>query len=164
MSILYPVATPIGNLGDISPRAVETHKSVDFIAAEDTRVTRKLTTHFGIKTPIISCHDHTSDAKRREIVERLIAGENGALVTDAGMPCISDPGSVLVKKLLDEGYEYAVVPGPTAVTSAAALCGCENGFCFVGFLPEKNKDRQAVLDEVAHLRRNVVFYAAPHDV
>ena len=162
--ILYIVGTPIGNLGDITLRALETLKTVDVIACEDTRHTLPLLNKFEIKKPLISYYKQKEKTGTEEIVTLLDEGKNVALVTDAGMPCISDPGSVLVRYLLENGYEYTVVPGVSATTSAAALVGAENGFMFVGFLPEKNKDREKLMDEVRGVRRSVLFYAAPHDV
>ncbi len=162
MSILYPVATPIGNLGDISARAIETLKSVDFIAAEDTRVTRKLTSHFGIKTPVVSCHDHTSDAKRLEIVERLKAGKNGALVTDAGMPCVSDPGYELIRDAAAAGVEIIPIPGASAVIAAIAASGLPSDtFAFDGFPPRKSGELRAYLTSLKTERRTVCVYEAP---
>ena len=162
--ILYIVGTPIGNLGDITLRALETLKTADVIACEDTRHTLPLLNKFEIKKPLISYYKQKEKTGTEEIVTLLDEGKNVALVTDAGMPCISDPGSVLVRYLLENGYEYTVVPGVSATTSAAALVGAENGFMFVGFLPEKNKDREKLMGEVRGVRRSVLFYAAPHDV
>ena len=139
---LYIVGTPIGNLGDITLRALETIKSVDFIAAEDTRVTRKLLSHYEISKPLVSYHEHNRNESGEKIVERIIAGENCALVTDAGMPAISDPGSELVKLCAEEGIEVLVVPGASAVASAVAISGIDSTrFCFEGFLStSKNPD------------------------
>lgn len=161
---LYLVGTPIGNLGDITLRALETLKTVDVVACEDTRHTLALLNKFEIRKPLISYYKQKEKAGSEAIVELLDEGKNVALVTDAGMPCISDPGSVLVKNLLERGYDYSVVPGVSAVTSAAALVGTENGFAFIGFLPEKNKDKDRVIEEIRGLRRSVLLYAAPHDV
>lgn len=161
---LYIVGTPIGNLGDITLRALETLKTVDVIACEDTRHTLALLNKFEIKKPLVSYYKQKEKAGTEEIVTLLDEGKNVALVSDAGMPCISDPGSVLVRFLLENGYEYTVVPGVSATTSAAALVGAENGFTFVGFLPEKNKDREKLMTEVRGANRSVLFYAAPHDV
>ena len=123
MSKLYVVGTPIGNLSDFSPRAVETLKAVDFIAAEDTRVTLKLLTHFGIQKPLVSYYEHNLREKGEYILERIESGESCAIVTDAGMPCISDPGEDLVRLCSERGVEINVVPSPTAAMSALAISG-----------------------------------------
>jgi len=161
---LYLVGTPIGNLGDVTFRALETLKNADVIACEDTRRTLPFLAGFEIKKPLISYYKHKEKEGTERIKELLNEGKNVALVTDAGMPCISDPGSVLVKELFVEGYAFEVVPGPTAVASAAALLGCENGFAFFGFLPEKKKEKKEVASEIKPLRRTALLYAAPHDV
>ena len=161
---LYLVGTPIGNLADITLRALDTLKSADVIACEDTRHTLALLNKYEIKKPLVSYYKQKEKEGTEQIKAFLDEGKNVALVTDAGMPCISDPGSVLVRDLYENGYAYTVVPGVTAVASAAALVGTENGFAFVGFLPEKNKDRKKILDEVRALSRPVAFYCAPHDV
>lgn len=160
---LYLVGTPIGNLGDLSPRALKTLQSVDFIAAEDTRVSGKLLGHFGVKKPLISCHEHNIRQRADEITDRLLAGESCALVTDAGMPCISDPGEALVRLCAARGVEIVAVPGPTALTAALALSGLHNGrFSFEGFLSVKKASRFAHLEEVRDDRRTLIFYEAPH--
>lgn len=160
---LYLVGTPIGNLGDLSPRALETLKSVDFIAAEDTRVSLKLLRHFEIKKPLISYHEHNKLTSGEVILEKLLTGENCALVTDAGMPCISDPGAELVKLCHDNGVEVVSVPGPTALTSALSLSGFLSGsFIFEGFLPSKKGERKERLSALKSERRTVIFYEAPH--
>ena len=128
MGTLYIVGTPIGNLGDFSPRAIEILKTVDFIAAEDTRVTLKLLNHFEIRNTLISYHEHNAAARGPELLERLLNGENGAIVTDAGMPCISDPGEGLVALCHENEVEIATVPGPTAaMTSLRAFCPSKRG-------------------------------------
>lgn len=161
---LYIVGTPIGNLSDITLRALETLKNADVIACEDTRRTLAMLNKYEIKKPLISYYKQKEKEGAIKIAELLDEGKAVALVTDAGMPCISDPGSVLVKHLRKNDYPYTVIPGPTAVTSAAALVGAEKGFTFVGFLPEKNKQRKQVLESVKNLGHTVFFYAAPHDV
>lgn len=138
MGTLYIVGTPIGNLGDFSPRAIEILKTVDFIAAEDTRVTLKLLNHFEIRNTLISYHEHNAATRGPELLERLLNGENGAIVTDAGMPCISDPGEGLVALCHENEVEIATVPGPTAAMTALAASGLPTGkFLFEGFLPIK---------------------------
>ena len=163
MSILYIVGTPIGNLSDMSPRALEILGSVDFIAAEDTRVTLKLLTHFGIKKPLISCYEHNIVSRSEMIIDRLLNGESCAVVTDAGMPCISDPGEELVKQCYEHGITVNVVPGATAAMSALAVSGLSAGrFSFEGFLSVTKKQRTAHLEEIKSLRHTLIFYEAPH--
>lgn len=161
--ILYVVGTPIGNLSDMSPRAVKTLEEVDFIAAEDTRVTLKLLNHFEIKKPMISYYEHNKKERGEVICRRLMAGEMGAIVTDAGMPCISDPGEELIKQCEEYGIKTVVVPGPSAVISALAVSGLETGrFTFEGFLSVNKKSRREHLSELAKERRTMIFYEAPH--
>lgn len=163
MSVLYIVGTPIGNLSDFSPRAVETLSSVDFIAAEDTRVSLKLLTHFGIQKPLISYHEHNLRERGEYILSRIENGESCAIVTDAGMPCISDPGEDLVRLCAERGIEMKVVPSPTAAMSALAISGLSTSrFSFEGFLSVTKKQRQAHLDEIKNFRRTLIFYEAPH--
>lgn len=163
MGKLFIVGTPIGNLGDISQRALETLENVDFICAEDTRVTGKLLSHFGIKKPLVSCHEHNAEKVGRQIVERIIAGENAAVTTDAGMPCISDPGEELVRICAECGVETVVVPGPTAMASALAVSALSTRrFQFEGFLPVEKKERAERLAEVKNSTATLVFYEAPH--
>ena len=160
---LYIVGTPIGNLGDFSPRAEETLRTVDFIAAEDTRVTVKILNHFDIRTKLVSYHEHNRKEKGPSIVERLLAGENCALVTDAGMPAISDPGQDLVRLCHENGIPVATVPGPSAVITALALSGLEvSRFTFEGFLSVNKPNRRKHLEEIRDERRTMVFYEAPH--
>lgn len=160
---LYVVATPIGNLGDFSPRAVETLSMVDFIAAEDTRVGAKLLNKFDIKKPQISYFEHNKRQKGQYIAERILAGENCAIITDAGTPAISDPGTDLVDICRDQGIEVVSVPGPSAIITALSISGMECGrFCFEGFLSTNKKSRFAHLEETAKERRTLVFYEAPH--
>lgn len=160
---LYVVGTPIGNLGDFSPRAVSTLDAVDYIAAEDTRVTVKLLNHFGIKTPLISYHEHNKKATGEKIVEKLLAGSTFALVTDAGMPAISDPGEDLVDLCHKNGIPVESVPGPSAVVTALALSGLPTGrFCFEGFLSVAKTSRKKHLEQIKDEPRTMVFYEAPH--
>ena len=160
---LFIVGTPIGNLGDLSPRAEETLRQVDFIAAEDTRVTVKILNHFEIRTKLISYHEHNRLEKGPSIVERLLSGESCALVTDAGMPAISDPGQDLVRLCHDSGVPVVTVPGPSAVITALALSGMEvSRFTFEGFLSVNKPSRKKHLEEIRDERRTMVFYEAPH--
>lgn len=163
MSILYVVGTPIGNLGDMSPRAIETLNEVDFIAAEDTRVTLKLLNHFGIKKPMISYFEHNKEFKGEIICDRIKNGESCAIVTDAGMPCISDPGEMLIKQCEEKGIKTIVVPGPSAVISALCVSGLATGrFCFEGFLSVNKKSRGEHLESLLDETRTMIFYEAPH--
>ena len=160
---LYIVGTPIGNLGDLSPRALETLETVDFIAAEDTRVTLKLLNHFEIKKPLISYFEHNRREKGEVIAQRLLAGESCALVTDAGMPAISDPGEDLVNLCHGSGIPVCAVPGPTAFATALALSGLPVGhFTFEGFLSMNKPSRRAHLSSLQSEERTMVFYEAPH--
>lgn len=160
---LYVVGTPIGNLGDFSPRAVETLQRVDFIAAEDTRVTRKLLSHFEIHKPLTSYFEHNKAEKGPEIVNRLRNGETCALVTDAGMPAISDPGQDLVDSCLTEGIPVVSVPGPTAFATALALSGMDSRrFTFEGFLNVDKKKRKEQLSFLATQPCTIILYEAPH--
>ena len=161
--ILYVVGTPIGNMGDLSPRAVETLRQVDFIAAEDTRVTVKLLNHFDIKKPMLSYFEHNKHQKGEYIIDRLLAGENCAVVTDAGMPCVSDPGEDLIRQCAEAGIRTAVVPGPSAVISALAVSGLETGrFTFEGFLSVNKKSRSEHFESLLDEKRTMIFYEAPH--
>ncbi len=163
MSMLYVVGTPIGNLGDISPRALETLSSVDFIAAEDTRVTLKLLNHFEIKKPMISYFEHNRREKGQLIVERILGGESCALVTDAGMPAVSDPGEDLVALCHEHGITVSAVPGPSAFVAAVALSGMSVGrFTFEGFLSMNKVSRKQHLEDISDEKRTMVFYEAPH--
>ena len=162
-NILYVVGTPIGNLGDMSPRAIEVLSSVDFIAAEDTRVTIKLLNHFNIKKPLINYFEHNKHSKGEQIIERILSGESCAIVTDAGMPCISDPGEDLIKQCEKHGIQTIVIPGPSAVISALAVSGLETGrFCFEGFLSVNKKSRIDHLEALLDEKRTMIFYEAPH--
>ena len=160
---LYLVGTPIGNLNDLSPRAIETLKSVDFIAAEDTRVTLKLLNHFGIRRPLISYYEHNKVESAAVILPRLLGGESCALVSDAGMPAISDPGEELVRLCGEHGITVSAAPGPSAVITALAMSGLPTQrFTFEGFLSTSNKSRKEHLETLRHEHRTIVLYEAPH--
>ena len=160
---LYVVATPIGNLGDLSPRAAETLQRVDFIAAEDTRVGAKLLNHFGIKKPQICYFEHNRRTKGEYVAGRLLAGESCALITDAGTPAISDPGTDLVALCAGLGIPVAAVPGCSAVVTALSISGMDCGrFTFEGFLSTTRKNRLEHLNQVKYETRTMVFYEAPH--
>ena len=160
---LYLVATPIGNLGDFSRRAVETLQQADFIAAEDTRVSVKLLNHFEIKKPLVSYHEHNRAAAGAAIVERLLSGETCALVTDAGTPAISDPGEDLVRLCAENGITVQSIPGCCACITALAVSGLPTGrFTFEGFLSANKKERRTRLQELAEEQRTMVFHEAPH--
>lgn len=160
---LFVVGTPIGNLSDFSPRAVSTLEAVDFIAAEDTRVTLKLLNHFGIKKEMVSYYEHNKRERGEIICARIQNGENCAIVTDAGMPAISDPGQDLVALCHQRGIKVESVPGPTAFATALALSGMETGrFTFEGFLSVSKKSRFEHLEEIKDEKRTIIFYEAPH--
>lgn len=160
---LYIVGTPIGNLGDFSPRAVETLTNVDFIAAEDTRVTIKLLNHFGIKKPMVSYYEHNRAERGPLIIDRLLAGESCALVSDAGMPIISDPGEDLTKLCHENNISICAVPGPCAFVTALAVSGMPSGrFTFEGFLTVSKQNRKKHLSELVDEKRTMIFYEAPH--
>ncbi|PWJ10747.1 16S rRNA (cytidine(1402)-2'-O)-methyltransferase [Ruminococcus flavefaciens] len=159
----YVIGTPIGNLEDITLRQLDTLAAVDFICAEDTRVTLKLLNRFDIKKQLISFHEHSSKADAQRIIDRLLAGESCGIVTDAGMPCISDPGEVLVKLCAEQGIDIKVVPGPSAVVSAVAVSGLSTRrFTFEGFLPVPKKERAERLEKLRGETAVMVFYEAPH--
>ena len=161
--IIFVVGTPIGNLSDLTPRAAETLEKVDFIAAEDTRVTLKLLNHLGIKKPMISYFEHNKLQRGEEICRRILEGESCAMVTDAGMPCISDPGEELIKQCAEYGIKTEVVPGPSAVISALCVSGLSTGrFTFEGFLSVNKKSRKEHLDALKDEQRTMIFYEAPH--
>ncbi len=161
--ILYVVGTPIGNLGDFSPRAVEVLSSCDFIAAEDTRVTIKLLNHFGIKKPMVSYYEHNRTERGGVIIERLLNGENCALVSDAGMPIISDPGEDLTLRCHENNIKVCAVPGPCAFVTALAISGMPSGrFTFEGFLTKAKQNRREHLEELVNEKRTMIFYEAPH--
>ena len=160
---LYLVATPIGNLGDFSPRGVETLQAADFIAAEDTRVSVKLLNHFGIKKPLVSYHEHNRAAAGQAILARLLAGESCALVTDAGTPAISDPGEGLVRLCGENGVTVEAIPGCCAAICALAVSGLPTGrFTFEGFLSANKKERRTALLKLKNEERTMVFHEAPH--
>ena len=160
---LYLVPTPIGNLGDISRRCAETLEQVDFIAAEDTRVTLKLLNHLGLKKPLVSYYRHNSDKAGDQVLERLLAGEDCALVTDAGTPAVSDPGEDLVALCAQNEVTVVSIPGPCALITALAASGLPTArFTFEGFLPMNKKNRRAHLDSLRGEERTMIFYEAPH--
>ncbi len=160
---LYILGTPIGNLEDFSPRAQRILSEVDFIAAEDTRVTVKLLNHFGISKPMVAYFEHNKKERGETVIERLLGGETCALVTDAGMPAISDPGEDLVREAREKNIEVESVPGPTAFATALAISGMPSGrFCFEGFLSVNKPSRIKHLEEVKNERRTLIFYEAPH--
>lgn len=163
--MLYIVGTPIGNLGEITYRAVETLKNVDYIAAEDTRRTMVLLNAYGIKKPLISYQKFNEQASKQRLAELLAEGKDVALVSDAGMPLISDPGYVLISFLIERGIEYTVVSGACACIDALVLSGMDTTkFCMFGFLPQKKSDREKLLDEYADMRCTLIFYSAVHDI
>lgn len=166
MPVLYVVATPIGNLGDMTPRAIETLKTVSLIAAEDTRVTQKLLSTFDIHTPLTSCHEHNERSKAAQIVERMLAeGIDVAVTTDAGTPCISDPGSILTAEAIKAGIEVLAVPGPTALASALSVSGLDvTEFTFFGFLPRQKNELKEKLLDMARRSRVGVVHESPHRI
>ena len=161
--MLYLVPTPIGNLGDISIRCRQTLEQADFIAAEDTRVTLKLLNHLGIKKSLVSYYEHNKAQKGEQIVERILAGETCALVSDAGSPAISDPGEELVQQCAQAGITVCAIPGPCAVITALSISGQTTGrFCFEGFLSTAKKSRREHLESLKSEKRTMIFYEAPH--
>ena len=161
--MLYLVPTPIGNLGDISLRCRETLEQADFIAAEDTRVTLKLLNHLGIKKNLVSYYEHNKEFKGNVILDRILAGETCALVSDAGSPAISDPGEDLVKQCAEAGVTVCAIPGPCAVITALSISGQSTGrFCFEGFLSTAKKSRREHLESLVNEQRTMIFYEAPH--
>lgn len=162
---LFIVATPIGNLEDITLRAIRTLKEVSLIAAEDTRHTQKLLTHFGIARPLTSYHDHNKEDKAEVLVARLKEGESVALVSDAGTPGISDPGYYLVNRAIEEGIAVVPIPGVTAAMAAISVSGLPtDAFVFEGFLPQKQSKRKSRLEELKAERRTIILYEAPHRI
>lgn len=160
---LFVVGTPIGNLGDITYRAVETLKAMDFICAEDTRVTVKLLNHYEIKKPLVSYHEHSARQVSENIISRILSGEVCAVVSDAGMPCISDPGEDLVRRCIENEIPIEVVPGATAMASAVAISGLSTSrFSFEGFLSVTKKQRYSHLQSVSKDTHTIIFYEAPH--
>ena len=166
MSVLYVVATPIGNLGDFSPRAIETLKNVALIAAEDTRVTRKLTTHFGIDTPLISCHQHNEKSRGAELVEKMLTENlDVALVTDAGTPAVSDPGSAVVRLAAERGIPVVAVAGPSAFAAAVSVSGFDfSSFTFYGFPPRNPAELREKLLDIGRKSEGAVFHESPHRI
>ena len=163
--ILYVVATPIGNLGDITLRAIETLKTVDAIAAEDTRHTSGLLSHFGISKKLIAVHEHNEQQSAKKLLIQLKAGENIALVTDAGTPAVSDPGAIVVKIVREAGIKVVPIPGVSAVITALSASGItQNGFYFHGFLPASGAARRKVLENLKSQTVTLVLYEAPHRI
>lgn len=161
--ILYLCATPIGNLGDMTSRVLETLKTVDVIAAEDTRNSIKLLNHFQISTSMTSYHEHNKVEKARQLIGQLGSGQNIALITDAGTPAISDPGEVLVRMCQENGITVTSLPGPSACITALTLSGLSTGrFCFEGFLPAEKREKRVVLEELKEESRTIILYEAPH--
>lgn len=163
MGKLYLVPTPIGNLKDITLRALEVLKQCDLVAAEDTRQSLKLLNHFEIRKPMLSYHQHNEQGKSDNIIEKLREGKIIALVTDAGTPGISDPGSVIVKKCIEENLDFEVLPGATATTTALVYSGLDTTkFLFRGFIPRENKERKPFMEEIKNCKETLIFYEAPH--
>src|SRR5438477_3276652 len=161
--MLYVVATPIGNLGDITLRALESLKSADVIAAEDTRHSGLMLKHFEIKKPLVSFHEHNEAMRTAQLVERLAAGENVALITDAGMPGLSDPGARLIRECIKGGLPFTIMPGPSSILTALVGSGFETEkFCFRGFLPVKSGLRQRELRAAAEREETTIFFESPH--
>lgn len=160
---LYLVPTPIGNLGDITFRAVEILKNADIIAAEDTRQTLKLLNHLNIRKSLISYHQHNENGKSNELIDKIKEGNIIALVSDAGTPGISDPGAVIVRRCIDEDINFEVLPGATAVTTALVYSGLDTTqFMFKGFMPRENKDRKVLMENVKERMESIILYEAPH--
>lgn len=163
MSVLYIVGTPIGNLSDMSYRAVQTLKDVDFIVAEDTRVTIKLLNHFNISRPMVSYHKHNIREKGIIIINRILSGESCAIVSDAGMPCISDPGEELVLLASQNNIDIKVIPGPSALIAALAVSGLSTArFYFEGFLSTSKNNRRSHIESIKYFEQTIIFYEAPH--
>lgn len=163
--MLYFVATPIGNLKDITLRAIEVLKSVDEIGCEDTRHSLGLLNAYDIKKPLFSYHKFNEKEAGERVISKLLEGKDIAIITDAGMPVVSDPGNILVNMLIERGLEYTVVPGACACVSALVLSGLDSSrFCFLGFLPEKNSERKEFLSKYKDLDATLIFYSAPHDI
>ena len=160
---LYLVPTPIGNLKDITLRALEVLESVDIIAAEDTRQSLKLLNHFNIRKTLISYHQHNEQGKSVNLIEQLKEGKNIAIISDAGTPGISDPGSVIVQKCIEQNIKFEVLPGATAITTALVYSGLDTTkFIFRGFLPRENKERKPIMDDLLNRSETLIFYEAPH--
>ena len=164
-AVLYIVATPIGNLADMVPRAVEVLQSADLVAAEDTRHSQRLFSHFSIETPLVAYHDHSDDQRTTKILQRLEQGQTVALISDAGTPLISDPGYRLVREARERGFKVVPIPGPCAFVAALSAAGLPSDrFTFEGFLPAKPLAREKALQALAAETRTMVFYEAPHRV
>lgn len=162
---LIVVPTPIGNLRDITLRSLDALKEADIIACEDTRRTAKLLNHYGIRVPLISCHEYNERSRIEPLLERVEQGQKVVLVSDAGMPAISDPGYLIISSAIERNLEVDVLPGPSSVLTALLLSGLPpDAFVFLGFLPEKKKKRRALLEEVAPLPWTLIFYIPPHDL
>lgn len=162
---LYIVGTPIGNLKDITLRALEVLKNCDLVAAEDTRVTMRLLSHFEIKKPLISYHKFNEEGRSENILDKVKEGKIVALVSDAGMPGISDPGAVIIEKAVEEGIDFEVIPGPTAVVTALVNSTLDTTkFAFRGFFPRENKEREEIFNEIKGYRDTIIFYEAPHRI
>ena len=160
---IYIVATPIGNLGDLTERTRQAFEDADFIAAEDTRVSVKLLNHYSIKKPLVSYYEHNLKQRGDYIIDRVLAGENCAVCSDAGTPCISDPGEILVKQAHRAGIQLVPIPGPSAFVTALAVSGQDTGrFCFEGFVSTVKKQRLAHLESLKDEKRTMIFYEAPH--
>ena len=163
--MLYVAATPIGNLDDITLRALEVLKSVDLIAAEDTRHSGNLLKHFEVRKPLVSYHEHNEAMRAAELVERLAAGENVALITDAGMPGLSDPGARLIRKCIEQGLAYTIVPGVSAILTALVGSGlAADSFCFRGFLPVKSGQRERELRAAMEREATTIFFESPYRI
>lgn len=162
---LYLIPTPIGNLKDITLRALETLKAVDIIACEDTRQSLKLLNHFGIKKTLISYHMHNENGKSEDIIKRLLEGQNIAIISDAGTPGISDPGAVIARRCIEEEIEFEVYPGATAITTALVYSGLNTDkFIFVGFLSRENKERRETIESLTDRQETIILYEAPHRI
>lgn len=160
---LFLVPTPIGNLKDITLRALEVLKDVDIIAAEDTRQSLKLLNHYEIKKPLVSYHMHNEQGKSMDLIDKLKTGKNIAVVTDAGTPGISDPGAIIVQKCIQEGIEFVVLPGATAFTTALVYSGLDTTrFLFRGFIPRETKERKILIEEIKDVKESLIFYESPH--
>lgn len=163
--MLYVVATPIGNLDDITLRALEVLKTVDVIATEDTRHSGNLLRHFEIRKPLVSYHEHNEAMRSQELAERLAAGENVALITDAGMPGLSDPGARLIRKCIERGLPYTIIPGASSILTALVGSGiAAETFCFRGFLPVKSGQRERELRAAAEREETTVFFESPYRI
>lgn len=163
--MLFLVGTPIGNLGDLTIRGLETLKEVDLIAAEDTRQTRKLLNHYNIDKRITSYYEHNKQSKGPVLIQEILAGKNIALVSDAGMPGISDPGSDLVRECIEAGIKVVPIPGPSAIITGLVASGLDTcGFVFGGFFPREKKEQQKILNELGTEKRTIVFYESPHRI